>query len=135
MKNKGSIFKLGATVKAAGSGQWKTSCSLSCSLPQTLEFPWLVPAAGKAEWSWLGEVRVGNVSISGEQGFTSGLYTCFPLKNTRAPISTPFLWVFFRLAPKEACLGDCTPCAQLRVVVKPPLFPAQLRAFAPLGCD
>lgn len=26
-----------------------------------------------------------------EQGFTAGLYTCFTLKNTRAPISTAFL--------------------------------------------
>lgn len=30
---------------------------------------------------------------------------------------------------KKRGLGDCTPCAQLRVAVKPSLFPAQLRAL------
>lgn len=108
MKNKGSVFKVGAIFKAAGSGQWKTNCSLSWSLPQTLEFPWLVPAAGKAEWSWLGEVRAG-----GEyQHFRRAkihirtLHLFPPKKYQSSNFNTFFCVVgfFFRLAPKEAWL-------------------------------
>lgn len=89
MKNKSPLFKLRAIFKPAGSGQWKTSCSLSYSFPQALEFPWLVPEPDTANWLqrplWERREMVGSVSMSWEheQGFTSDLYTCFALKDTR----------------------------------------------------
>lgn len=133
-KNKGSVFKFGAIFKAAGPGQWKTSCSLSWSSPQTLEFPWLVPAAGKAEWSWLGEVRAGgecqHVRRARARIHIRALHLFHP-KRYQSSNFNSFSVVFFFLdwLLKKRGLGDCTPCAQLRVVVKPSLFPAQLRAL------
>lgn len=68
MKNKGLVFKFRAVLKCAGSGQWKTSCFLSYSLPRALRFPHLLPVPGKAAGrGWEREEPLGNGSVSRER--------------------------------------------------------------------
>lgn len=64
-----------------------------------------------------------------EQGFISELHTCFTPKKYESSYFYTFSVLFLDWLLKKCGLGDCTPCAQLRVAVKPSLFPAQLRAL------
>lgn len=71
----------------------------------------------------------GSVSREREQGFTSDLYTCFSLKNTRDPISVAFSVLFPDGLLKKCGLGDCSPCTQPSLAVKPNLLTSQLSAL------